>query len=333
MGSIGFPHSERCARAKPWLTPKEQVKHLQSKGVKFNLISPVEAETYLSKNSNYFRLRAYRTGFPKVGEGKRKGEYANLDFKMLVDLSIVDMLLRYELLPITLDIEHFSKVMLLNSIEAHGEDGYGIVSDFICSYDRASSSGEITNTVKDEIRRAAKSPYLSGLASRYPDFAFPAWSFVEVVTFGTFVYFIKFCAGRFDDSAMQDCFYLLQSVKTLRNACAHNNCILNDLVSGTPMHKARFAVTRALGSVPGVSATMRKTKMNNDRMQEIATALYVHHTISSDGVRRHRGESLLAFKSRMNRHLDYYEGNCQVRSSFDFLSKMIDAWYSEGRER
>lgn len=327
VDSTDSSHSEHLTHTKPWLTPGEQVEHLRSKGVKFELISSSEAEAYLTKNSNYFRLRAYRTGFPKVREGKRKGEYSNLDFKMLIDLSIIDMLLRYELLPITLDIEHFSKVRLLNAIEAHGEDGYEVVADYIHSYDRASPSGETINSVKEEIRRAANSPYLSGLVDRYPDYAFPAWSFVEVVTFGTFVYFYKFCADRFDDSTMRDYFYLLQSVKTLRNACAHNNCILNDLVSGTPMHKARYSVTRALGLVPGVSVAMRKSKMNNDRMQEITTALYVHHTVASDGVRAHRGESLMAFKTRMNRHLDYYQGNCQVLSSFDFLSKVIDAWY------
>ena len=36
---------------------------------------------------------------------------------MLVDLSIVDMLLRYEMLPLTLDVEHFAKVKLLKRIE------------------------------------------------------------------------------------------------------------------------------------------------------------------------------------------------------------------------
>ena len=73
---------------------------------------------------------AYRLGFPKVEEGTRKGEYANLDFRMLVDLSIVDMLLRYEMLPLTLDVEHFAKVKLLKRIETEGEDGYSIVSNF-----------------------------------------------------------------------------------------------------------------------------------------------------------------------------------------------------------
>ena len=83
------------AISKPWLTASEQVSHLKSKGVRFSLMSEADAKGYLEKNS-FFRLRSYRLGFPKVEEGPRKGEYANLDFKMLVDLSIVDMLLRHD---------------------------------------------------------------------------------------------------------------------------------------------------------------------------------------------------------------------------------------------
>ena len=29
----------------------------------------------------------------------------------------------------------------------------------------------------------------------------------------------------------------------------------------------------------------------------------------------------------MNRHPDYYAGNCQVLSGFDFLTKIIGAWF------
>lgn len=108
------------ANRKPWLTASEQIDHLKSRGVHFSLMSEDDARAYLEKNSNNFRLRAYRLGFPKVEEGARMGEYANLDFKMLVDLSIVDMLLRYEMLPLTLDVEHFAKVKLLKRIEMEG---------------------------------------------------------------------------------------------------------------------------------------------------------------------------------------------------------------------
>lgn len=86
----------------------------------------------------------------------------------------------------------------------------------------------------------------------------------------------------------------------------HNNCVLNNLVAGVPAHRARHAVTRALGSVPGVSAAMRRSKMSNDRLQQITTALYMHRCVASPGVIEHRSQSLHAFVARMNRHSDHY---------------------------
>ena len=37
-------------------------------------MSEDDARAYLEKNSNYFRLRAYRLGFPKVEEGLVRGD-------------------------------------------------------------------------------------------------------------------------------------------------------------------------------------------------------------------------------------------------------------------
>lgn len=146
------------ANRKPWLTASEQIDHLKSRGVHFSLMREDDARAYLEKNSNCFRLRAYRLGFPKVEEGARKGEYANLDFKMLVDLSIVDILLRYEMLPLTLDMEHFAKAKLLKRVETEGEDGYAVVSDYISSRDGTKPDGTPCNSLKDEILRVKNSP-------------------------------------------------------------------------------------------------------------------------------------------------------------------------------
>lgn len=48
------------------MNPRQQVEHLKSRGVIFELMSEVEAERYLASYSNCFRLRSYRTGFAKV---------------------------------------------------------------------------------------------------------------------------------------------------------------------------------------------------------------------------------------------------------------------------
>lgn len=313
-------------KKKPWLSPKQQVEHLKSKGVKFNLLSENEAESYLTKNNNYFRLRSYRTGFSKVEEGTRVGQYANLDFKMLVDLSIIDMLLRYTMLPITLDIEHFSKVELLNKIEEKGEDGYAIVKDFLDNYDIV-EGGTAQNRVKEDIVKGKSSPYVANLLAKFPQYDFPVWAFFELIPFGTYTYFYKFCADRFNDKGMTSDFYLLQSVKSLRNACAHNNCILNDMSSGKPMHKPQYVLSQAIGSIKRIGKGQRQSRLSNDRLQQIATSLYLHHKLASTGVRQHRAESLATFTARMNKHLDYYKGNDQITSSFDFITKLVQAWF------
>lgn len=72
------------ANIKPWLTASEQINHLKSRGVHFSLMSEDDARAYLEKNSNYFRLRAYRLGFPQVEEGNRKGEVCKSSFKEAV---------------------------------------------------------------------------------------------------------------------------------------------------------------------------------------------------------------------------------------------------------
>lgn len=312
---------------KPWLTPKEQVEHLESKGVRFVYMSKEDAVDYLAEKNNYFRLRSYRTCFPKVEDGARRGQYANLDFKMLVDLSIIDMLLRNEMLPMTLDIEHFAKVRLLGEIEKEGEDGYRIVFDFLASYDQERANGQVVNSAKEEIERGESSPYVAGILAKYPAFDFPVWAFLELVPFGTFIYFYKFCGNRFKKRPMVDMFYLLQSVKSLRNACAHNNCILNDMNSGKPMYEVRHGLRDEIAQIDSIGKGQRKSKLSNDRFQQIATTLYMHKVLASAGVHDNRAKSLQEFKLRMFKHADYYEGNFQVISGFEFLQKLIDAWF------
>ena len=92
---------------------EEQIEHLKSKGVTFELCSEEEAAECLSDKTYYFKVAAYRALLDKRVGGERGGEYVGLDFGHLRDLAAIDHVLRYTLLPMTLNIEHFAIVKLM----------------------------------------------------------------------------------------------------------------------------------------------------------------------------------------------------------------------------
>ena len=100
---------------KPKLSLDEQIEHLKDKGILFNIMDESDAKKYLEQNNNYFKLTAYRKNYNKHPDGKNKGKYINLEFAYLVDMAIIDMRLRYQIVHMALDIEHHAKLQLLRN--------------------------------------------------------------------------------------------------------------------------------------------------------------------------------------------------------------------------
>lgn len=92
------------AAPKHFLTPEQQVAHLRARGVRFELCPETDAADYLRRGNNYLRTASYRKLYDRVLEGPRAGEYSNLDFAYLVDLSSIDRRLREAFRDLTIDV-------------------------------------------------------------------------------------------------------------------------------------------------------------------------------------------------------------------------------------
>ena len=68
-------------------TSDELISHMKIKGIKFDIVKE-EAKIFLQNNNYYMKLASYRANYDKR---KSNGEYINLDFAYLRELSTIDM--------------------------------------------------------------------------------------------------------------------------------------------------------------------------------------------------------------------------------------------------
>ena len=313
---------------KPKLNTEEQINHLKTKGVKFELISIEEAAAYLRDNNNYFKLRAYRKNFPKHPAGENEGKYINLDFAELKDLSIIDMRMRYVFIQMALDIEHFAKVKLIRAVVESNDDGYQIVED----YKEKLKNDDLTNNtfryqaLQADLERNRNNPYCGGIIEKY-DNCYPVWAFVEIIPLGTLINFYGYCAEKLKLKDMKDEFYLLKTIKELRNAAAHSNCIIHDMGNKDSKYNANYSMLRSL---KGISKSTRDSQLGNERMRQMITLLYTHTVlVASEGVHIHASNNLHDLIERMFRHVDYYADNENILKAFEFFKKCVDIFFSD----
>ena len=114
------------------LNIEKQIEDLKVKGVKFDVMSEEEAKRFLRYNNFYFKLKSYAKNYLTYQKTELRGQYINLDFAYLVELSKLDMYLRKLIVHMCLDIEHFLKTRLMYDLSINDEeDGYNIVKKYL----------------------------------------------------------------------------------------------------------------------------------------------------------------------------------------------------------
>ena len=183
---------------------------MKTKGIKFNVVNETAAQHFIEEHNYFFKLSSYRKNYNKYQFGKNKGQYIDLDFAYLIDLSTIDMHLRYLLLELSLDIEHAIKLALIKDIETNpNEDGYNIVKLF---------------------RKNKRVNYCKALVEKYERNNWPIWAYCETISFGDLTRIYDLYDKLYPDRLpIKPTF--IYAVKNIRNAVAHNNCLINDLKS------------------------------------------------------------------------------------------------------
>lgn len=296
------------------LSVEEQIEHMKRKGITFDYTTEDEAKVFLAQNNYYMKLAAYRENYRKCEEGRRYGQYVDLDFAYLKELSTIDMHLRYLVMEMCLDLEHAIKVKLVRDVtQQPGEDGYQIVKDFLSTNER----------VRKQVESHKASYYCHDLIEKYePDF--PIWVFVEVISFGTLLHLCHFYRDKYGIKIVDH--KLMNTIRDLRNASAHSNCLMNNLYRRLDTTKqVSSEVVQWVKSMEGISKNSRTNNLKSAFVHDMVVLLYVYEQLMTTTPKQKRYQQLADFlHGRVVRHKDYFVSNTKICGVYHFLEKVVD---------
>ena len=329
---------DKSVNLRPMMHIDEMVPYLKQKNIKFEKISEERAEKYLRDNNNYYNVTSYKHNFERyLFDGKFVDKYIDLDFAYLKDMAIIDHRVRLILFKMIIDIEHYLKIKILNTIETiDEEDGYRIVNLYL---EKDFNDERFPKRVHNSIFKKVGNEYYQKIFSKYDVDKdkklenIPIWEFLEIITFGELVNFYDFYTKEYNLVDENREVYILRDIVKLRNAVAHNTCVLSELNKKDNEYPPAYKVVQYLKSC-NIGKETRDNKLGNSRIRQITYTLYMFNEIvTSDGIKKNiKKEINELFFDRIIHHKEYYNNNELLKSIYSYFKKIIENNYIENIE-
>lgn len=312
-----MPKSDEIEKL-PKLTPPQIIDYCKNTlGITFKIVDEEYVTTFLQKQNYFFRLEQY---LGICTNQTRGGKYIGLDFGHLIEMSTIDMYLRKILFKMTIDLEHYLKVKLVNDCQNNPQDdGYEVVASFL------EKNPKIRDSIKTGFRLIG---YYDKTMFRYTK-APAVWNFVEMLEFNDFSSFYSFYYDYFKkDGGWSKQF---EAVRKLRNAAAHNSCILCSFKPIQGFTGDYETTLELLGGNMGVGRGTISSMMKVPLLNDFAVLLSVY--TKSATYKTVRDKTLQEvkdfFDGRMIQHKDYFKDFTEVKNAYRFARGVLEYYSSK----
>lgn len=296
---------------KPKQTYLELIESMKARGIRFEITSEQDAESFMESKNYYFKVASYRKNFPK-----NDGMYIDLDFAYLQDMAAIDASLRRYLSDVTLAVEHGLKVKILDLITKNKkEDGYLIVQEF--RKEKPKSYGRVLSYLKSN-------QYSQALYKKH--YKEPSiWVFLEVSPFGDLSQFVEFYYHKYPSKNLKTIISNMKFAKNIRNAAAHSNPILVNLF--TP-EEFLAKPTQAVVSEARLM-DIDPILLTDMKVHDLVALFYLNKILTSNAARKHFYESGRKVITRLSRHPGYYSSAVSIELFKKIFSNIIDYQLSD----
>ncbi len=297
---------------KPKLAIDEQIQYFKDREIAFNLYTESKAKDFLQNNNYFFRIKSYTKNYEKNSYGK----YTNLDFAYLIEFSTLDLHLRRLILSYSLDIEHHLKLILLQHFNTNQkEDGYTIVKNFLNQNPNIHTQ---INSKKSSVS------FVQNLLNKYGNDV-PLWALIEILSFGDFLRFYKFYFDAYSSDKKYGIYHeMAYCVRILRNASAHNNCMLNTLrIPYNTRFKPNRQVQANIAKLNLISKNTHKNLFKSPLLHDFLAMLILFDQVcTSKALKNARKKDLINFLQRCKKHKDYFIKENYFTSRFEAMRKI-----------
>ena len=300
------------AHRSPKLSIPQQIQDMRKRGISFDLFSEIEARKFLEKNNYYFKLKAYAHNFDRYKDPAKEGKYIHLDFAHLKDLSTIDAEFRKHILGMCIDLEHFLKVRMLHHFNMVDEDGYEIIDELF----------RRNPGMQEEIESKVNTSTCHSIVKKHRD-NWAIWNVIELMSFGQFInlYNLFYERNHFPEDGCN----LLFSVKMIRNAAAHNNCLLNQMRG--PYSRAIVPTYHLKNDIVKLSSSKKSVvekHLSHPTVHDFMALLFLYNNIVPDPTRT-KGMTAIRdfFGERIPRHKEYYAKEQALVAVYSFTNEIV----------
>lgn len=300
-------------------TSEEMIDFLKEKNIKLSPMKENDVSNFLNNKTYFFKLFSYRKNFEKEHE-----KYINLNFQKLVDISTIDMRLRYLLLEMCLDIEHTIKTIFVNEIIFNNFDnGYNFLNKFIIDNQNPT---KLKNKIWNMVKRTNNNLYSKNKHNM------PLWVVIECCDFGMLESIISYYLKSNPNSQLQflkinkkkgQCQILLQYIRNIRNKAAHNAVMLNSITTLSKDQRFTGQLNYLIKQFINESNESSKFLNKNahiETINDLTTLFLVYDKLIPSGkMKQHRYEEIKKLIIRVQKNRSDYTSNLPLQNTFKYF--------------
>lgn len=167
------------------------------------------------------------------------------------------------------------------------------------------------------------------------------WNIVEVLSFGDFIKLFELYYELYPENKSRTINHLLWPLKFIRNASAHNNCLLNTLrkpYTHTHLYNNTKNIIEPskelvllLTKIPSISKNSRRKKIMNPVIHDFIATLFLFNEVCTSSVLKEKQFNRLKdlIHVRFIKHRDYFIKDNILVSHYEFVKKIVDYLYEK----